>query len=115
MSCRLASSLRDPTAYIAGLHNRRLFAHPLSPDTPDMSTDPSMSSDTPTPDTTPPTAVPPLPVSAPAPDPARPTPAFGWSAYAEQLNGRFAMIGFVALLILEFFTHQDFFTWLGLR
>jgi hypothetical protein len=25
------------------------------------------------------------------------------------------MVGFVALLILEFFTHQDFFTWLGLR
>ncbi|UZQ56292.1 chlorophyll a/b-binding protein [Trichothermofontia sichuanensis B231] len=56
-----------------------------------------------------------MPVSASTPDPARPTPAFGWSAYAEQLNGRFAMIGFVALLILEFFTHQDFFTWLGLR
>lgn len=45
----------------------------------------------------------------------RPEPAFGWTAYAEQINGRFAMIGFVALLILELFTHQDFFTWLGLR
>lgn len=45
----------------------------------------------------------------------RPAPAFGWTAYAEQLNGRFAMVGFVALLILEFFTRQDFFTWLGLR
>lgn len=67
-----------------------------------------MSSDTPTPET-PSTPVPPIG------DPARPTPTFGWSAYAEQLNGRFAMIGFVALLILEFFTHQDFFTWLGLR
>ncbi|MBD2097040.1 high light inducible protein [Trichocoleus sp. FACHB-591] len=42
-------------------------------------------------------------------------PAFGWTFYAEQINGRFAMIGFVALLILEFFTHQDFWTWLGLR
>lgn len=42
-------------------------------------------------------------------------PAFGWTNYAEQINGRFAMIGFVALLILELFTHQDFFTWLGLR
>lgn len=48
-------------------------------------------------------------------DPARPEPAFGWTAYAEQINGRFAMIGFVALLILELLTHQDFFTWLGLR
>lgn len=41
--------------------------------------------------------------------------AFGWNSYAERINGRFAMIGFIALLILEFFTHQDFFTWLGLR
>ncbi len=44
-----------------------------------------------------------------------PEPAFGWTPYAEQINGRFAMIGFVALLILEFFTHQDLMTWLGLR
>lgn len=42
-------------------------------------------------------------------------PAFGWTTYAEIINGRFAMIGFVALLILELFTGQDFFTWLGLR
>lgn len=48
-------------------------------------------------------------------DLARPEPAFGWTPYAEQINGRFAMIGFVALLLLELFTHQDFFTWLGLR
>ncbi|MBD1823190.1 high light inducible protein [Cyanobacteria bacterium FACHB-DQ100] len=40
-------------------------------------------------------------------------PAFGWTRYAELINGRFAMIGFVALLILQFVTRQDFFTWLG--
>jgi Chlorophyll A-B binding protein. len=45
----------------------------------------------------------------------KPEPAFGWNAYAEQINGRFAMVGFVALLLLEFFTRQDFFTWIGLR
>lgn len=45
----------------------------------------------------------------------QPEPAFGWTSYAEIINGRFAMIGFVALLILELVTHQDFFTWLGLR
>lgn len=45
----------------------------------------------------------------------QPEPAFGWTSYAEIINGRFAMIGFVALLILELFTRQDFFTWLGLR
>ncbi|MEO1093385.1 MAG: chlorophyll a/b-binding protein [Cyanobacteria bacterium J06638_28] len=41
------------------------------------------------------------------------TPTFGWNSYAERINGRFAMVGFIALLILEFFTRQDFFTWLG--
>jgi hypothetical protein len=42
-------------------------------------------------------------------------PAFGWTAYAERINGRFAMIGLIVLLILEGFSHQDFLTWLGLR
>lgn len=42
-------------------------------------------------------------------------PAFGWTSYAEKINGRFAMIGLVSLLILEVLTHQDFLTWLGLR
>jgi len=51
----------------------------------------------------------------PTPQVGQPEPAFGWTPYAELINGRFAMIGFVALLLLEFFTHQDFFTWLGLR
>jgi hypothetical protein len=40
-------------------------------------------------------------------------PSFGWNAYAERINGRFAMVGFIALLVLELFTRQDFFTWLG--
>jgi len=42
-------------------------------------------------------------------------PAFGWTPYAERMNGRFAMLGFVALLLIEFITNQGFFTWLGLR
>ena len=41
-------------------------------------------------------------------------PGFGWTNYAERINGRFAMVGFLALLLLEFFTRQDFFTWIGL-
>ena len=41
------------------------------------------------------------------------TPAFGLNDYAERINGRFAMIGFVALLLLELITHQTFFAWLG--
>lgn len=42
-------------------------------------------------------------------------PSFGWNAYAELINGRFAMMGFVILLLLEVVTGQDLFTWLGLR
>jgi Chlorophyll A-B binding protein len=60
--------------------------------------------------TTEPESLPPQPEAPPEPD-----PAFGWTAYAERINGRFAMIGFVALLLLELFTRQDLFTWLGLR
>jgi hypothetical protein len=41
-----------------------------------------------------------------------PEPAFGWTSYAELINGRFAMIGFVALLIIELITHKSFFQWL---
>ncbi|OUC12745.1 MAG: high light inducible protein [Alkalinema sp. CACIAM 70d] len=43
------------------------------------------------------------------------TPGFGWTQYAEQINGRFAMVGLLGLLLLEFLTHQDFFSWLGVR
>jgi hypothetical protein len=44
-----------------------------------------------------------------------PEPGFGWTAYAEQINGRFAMLGFWGLILLEIFTQQDIWTWLGLR
>ncbi|NJL87519.1 MAG: chlorophyll A-B-binding protein [Leptolyngbyaceae cyanobacterium SM1_1_3] len=49
----------------------------------------------------------------PEPQADRLQPAFGWSPYAERLNGRFAMIGFVSLLLLELITHENFLTWLG--
>ena len=42
-------------------------------------------------------------------------PAFGWTPYAEKINGRFAMVGIIALLMIEVLTHQDFLTWLNLR
>lgn len=41
-------------------------------------------------------------------------PRLGWSAYSEKINGRFAMIGFVLLLMLEVLTHQTLLDWLGL-
>jgi hypothetical protein len=44
----------------------------------------------------------------------RDTPAFGWSAYAERVNGRFAMLGFAAVLLIEWLSHDTFLHWAGL-
>ena len=41
-------------------------------------------------------------------------PSFGWSGYAERVNGRFAMIGFTAILLIEALTHQTFLSWSGI-
>ena len=41
-------------------------------------------------------------------------PEFGWSGYAERINGRFAMIGFTAILIIEFWSNKAFLDWVGL-
>ena len=40
-------------------------------------------------------------------------PAFGWSAYAERVNGRFAMVGFVAVLLVEALSGDTFLRWAG--
>jgi hypothetical protein len=39
---------------------------------------------------------------------------FGFNRFAEQFNGRAAMIGFAALLVIEFLTGQNPLTWMGL-
>jgi Chlorophyll A-B binding protein len=63
---------------------------------------------------------PPVPsaASAPPPPPTSATtgdlPAFGWSAYAERINGRFAMLGFVAVLLIEAISGDTFLHWAGL-
>ena len=41
-------------------------------------------------------------------------PAFGWSAYAERVNGRFAMLGFAAVLLIETLSGDSFLHWSGL-
>ncbi|KGG16876.1 MULTISPECIES: chlorophyll a/b-binding protein [unclassified Prochlorococcus] len=41
-------------------------------------------------------------------------PSFGWSSYAERVNGRFAMIGFTAILLIEVLSHMGFLHWAGL-
>ncbi|ELR97642.1 chlorophyll a/b-binding protein [Gloeocapsa sp. PCC 73106] len=41
------------------------------------------------------------------------TQQFGFNQYAEKINGRFAMIGFVSLIGFELIAHQGLMTWLG--
>lgn len=42
------------------------------------------------------------------------TPKFGFNSFAERLNGRAAMIGVIAVLLVEYFTGQGLLSWLGL-
>ena len=39
---------------------------------------------------------------------------FGWSNYSEITNGRFAMIGFLAIILIELFSKQPFLKWAGI-
>ena len=39
---------------------------------------------------------------------------FGWSSYSEITNGRFAMIGFLATILIELFSKQSFLKWAGI-
>ena len=41
------------------------------------------------------------------------SPSFGWSAYAERVNGRFAMVGFAAILLVEAISGDTFLHWAG--
>ena len=42
------------------------------------------------------------------------TPKFGFNSYAERLNSRAAMLGFGAILLIEYLTGKGFLAWLGL-
>ena len=39
---------------------------------------------------------------------------FGWSGYSEITNGRFAMMGFLAIILIELFSKQAFLKWAGI-
>ncbi len=39
---------------------------------------------------------------------------FGWSTYSEKTNGRFAMIGFLSIILIELFSKQSFLKWAGI-
>jgi hypothetical protein len=42
-------------------------------------------------------------------------PKYGFNTTVERLNGRAAMIGIIALIVIEALTGQGVLTWLGLR
>jgi hypothetical protein len=42
-------------------------------------------------------------------------PKFGFNEYAERLNGRAAMIGFILMVVIEYATNQGVLSWLGLK
>jgi hypothetical protein len=42
-------------------------------------------------------------------------PKFGFNSYSERLNGRAAMIGFAAILLIEYLTGKGLLAWLGLQ
>ena len=39
---------------------------------------------------------------------------FGWSNYSEITNGRFAMLGFLAIILIEFISQKSFLNWAGI-
>ena len=39
---------------------------------------------------------------------------FGWSQYSEITNGRFAMIGFAAIILIEVISKKSFLYWAGI-
>ncbi len=39
---------------------------------------------------------------------------FGWGQYSEITNGRFAMIGFTAIILIELISHKSFLNWAGI-
>ena len=39
---------------------------------------------------------------------------FGWSGYSEITNGRFAMLGFLAIILIELLSQKPFLTWAGI-
>ena len=39
---------------------------------------------------------------------------FGWSNYTEITNGRFAMLGFLAIILIELISQKSFLNWAGI-
>jgi hypothetical protein len=54
------------------------------------------------------------PVTEPSNVPQAADPTFGFNSYAERLNGRAAMVGFILVLAIEVLTGQGLLGWVGL-
>ena len=39
---------------------------------------------------------------------------FGWSNYSEITNGRFAMLGFLTIILIELISQKSFLNWAGI-
>lgn len=52
--------------------------------------------------------------SQPSVTPKLEEPKLGFNSYAERLNGRAAMVGFIITLVIEYVTGQGLLAWLGL-
>ncbi len=53
-------------------------------------------------------------MTEPTQTPQAADPKFGFNTYAERLNGRAAMVGFILAIAIEFVTGQGLLSWLGL-
>ena len=53
--------------------------------------------------------------SQPTVTPKLEDPKFGFNEYAERLNGRAAMVGFLLTVVIEYVTNQGVLSWLGLK
>lgn len=54
-------------------------------------------------------------VSAPKREPVAPAPMFGFVSWAEKINGRFAMMGFIGTLLVEAITHRGVLELVGIK
>ncbi|NJK59510.1 MAG: hypothetical protein HC918_03625 [Oscillatoriales cyanobacterium SM2_1_8] len=54
------------------------------------------------------------PVTEPTLTPQTADPTFGFNSYAERLNGRAAMVGFLLVLAIELLTGKGLLGWVGL-
>ncbi|NJL61941.1 MAG: hypothetical protein HC903_09025 [Methylacidiphilales bacterium] len=51
----------------------------------------------------------------PSVNPKLEEPKLGFNEYAERLNGRAAMVGFLLIVVIEYMTDKGVLSWLGLQ